>query len=719
MTIFQFLTLCIYITNSEVDMKKYIVGLFVLLTLFSFISCKAEPETATLRVEMDSERRTLKPDEKEMNIYGYKVITVSPDGKESDPYYTYYSYINIDGLNVGKWKIKVYGFNFNRRDISYGEGEISLIAGKNNLTVALETLVGEGNLDLKIKWNSETIKNVKTIHTMFKSQSGKEIVLSPSTPTGGESSIVYTNLPSGSYTLQISLLDQNGTKLCGLTEAIRITNGITTNGEIIFSSNTDTTGSAEVKISDKTSLPVEVKINGVESLLEANKAFSVNISIPTNSKISLESLNTIWYLDGIEVGRGNEFTFTNGVTEGLHRLDVLTSTGENGSVGSSSISFQAASSTKEGDPYQKITIENGTTYYLGNNVVAHFLPNNDLLVASNQYRKLQLLSPSFSSCTLKATYSYEELGLDGNVCDFITSGDKLDSYYSVIFLCNETSSCKAVNLIVSKDTITYNDEVTQFDPNGGTNRACHFVSIAEGDNIFLATIESTDKTRMGYIYFNINPKKGEMINRDECYIGAPNLEYGYSGFKTLSSLPNQGLFIASSGQRAKIIESHINSQGYASISQYFCWVSWDDFIEYYNKGKFKKEFDDAKSCGFLTRDGKYAFVLSTEGIYYYKDSTDINEDYQLYSTEEFEKGTVVDIAMCRDVKYGYRIDNKNKKLYTLTPSLKDGDYFLEPSSSIELDNSDSDTIEISPNGSCLALYNKKDSFTLTIIKTSR
>ena len=106
MTIFQFLTLCIYITNLEVDMKKYIVGLFVLLTLFSFISCKAELETATLRVEMDSERRTLKPDEKEMSIYGYKVIAVSPDGKESDPYYTYYSYINIDGLN-GKSRFMV------------------------------------------------------------------------------------------------------------------------------------------------------------------------------------------------------------------------------------------------------------------------------------------------------------------------------------------------------------------------------------------------------------------------------------------------------------------------------------------------------------------------------------------------------------------------------------------------------------------------------------
>ena len=702
-------------------MRRIAICILALLTVISFISCEAEQETASLRVEMNDNRRTLKPEEKEMSAYGYKVILVGPDGKESDAHYTYYSYLNIDGLNVGEWTVKVYGFNNKRKEISYGEKTIALKSGKNNISISLETLIGEGNLELIIKWDIEAYKDVKGIHTMFKSQDGKEIILTPSTPNNGQSTINYINLPSGSYTLQIELRDSGGKKLCGLTEAIRISNSTSTKGEIFFSANiSDKDGNAEVNISDKTALPVEVTINGVESLIEADKSFTVSISISENSKIDISKLNTVWHLDGVEIGRGNEYTFDKGVSEGLHRLDVLTSTGENGSVGSSSITFQAASSTNEGDPYQKITIENGSQYYLGSNVVAHFLPNNNLVIASNQYRKLQLLSISFSTVKLMAEYDYSELSLDGDIVDFISSGESSDSYYSAIFLCNGTSSAKAVNLIISKDQITFNDEVSDFDAKGETNRACHFVNIAEGEKTFLATIESTDKTRMGYVYFNKNPRKGEMINRDECYIEYANLEYGYSGFKCLSSIASMGYFISASGQRAKIIESHQNSQGYASNSEYFCWVSWDDYISYYNQGKTKNEFENSISCGFLTKDAKFAYVLSEEGIYYYKDSRDIAEDYQQYNFESVEDGEAVNIKMCKDLKYGYQIDNKNKKLYTLIPTLSNGEnYRLEKSSFITLDNKDSDTLSISDDGSLLALYNVKNAYSLTLIKTSR
>ena len=46
-----------------------------------------------------------------MEVYGYRIILIGPDSKEAEPRYTYYSYINLDGLTVGRWKIKVFGFN--------------------------------------------------------------------------------------------------------------------------------------------------------------------------------------------------------------------------------------------------------------------------------------------------------------------------------------------------------------------------------------------------------------------------------------------------------------------------------------------------------------------------------------------------------------------------------------------------------------------------------
>lgn len=703
-------------------MKKLLIGLCVVLSLIIFASCEAEIETATLRIEMKNSRRTIQPDKENLDIYGYKIIAVSPDGKESNPYYTYYSYINLEGLNVGKWTIKVYGFNSDREDLSYGEGEISLIAGKNTISISLDELIGEGDLSVTLDWSESGIDDVKTIQTTFRSQSGEEIVLTPSSPQGGKSTITHMNLPAGSYTLQVALLDRNGRKLQGLAEAVRISNGTVSRATLKFYSvDEDESTETTITISDKTAVPVEVKIVGVESLIEAGKPFTVAISVPEDSKITEKSLDSTWFLDGVELGKGNEYTFKNGVDEGRHRIDVTTSTGEEGSVGSQYVYFQAASSTTEGDPYQKITLQNGSTFIFGKNTIMKLLPNNYILAASNQYRRMQLINIKDTSAVVVAEYTFDQLKIgDYTVADFTTTGAANEQYYSVIVLCNATSACKAVNLMVSKTQISYCDEETEFDENGGADKVCRFVNIAEAKGVFIATMENASKTRLGFLSFNLRPSVGKMICRKYRNISQATLNFGYSGFRAIASLPDMGYVVAAAGQRAKVMECYYDTRyNSSSITEYNMWVSWEDYMEYYNKKQTKDEFLSAYDCDFLTPDGSYAFILSEEGIYYYKGSPESIDDYEEYHVEKTAEGTIGAITMAGDTCYGYMIDNSEKKLYTVVPTPRSGYYYLEKSTSIALDASTYNALEISRDGTYLLVYNRDNCLKANIIKIAR
>ena len=245
---------------------------------------------------------------------------------------------------------------------------------------------------------------------------------------------------------------------------------------------------------------MEVEINGLESLMEANKAFTLNIMLPKSSPLTINDLETIWFLNGEEVGRGSEITFEKGVEKGVHRIDVITETKDKGSMGSNSISFQAASNTNHGDPYQKYTLNDGSEWKLGSGVVMHFLSDNRLLIASNQYKTVQLVATNGIIPVVESEYTYSDLGFDGEVADFSSYGEEDDGFWNVVFLINQKLSCKAVNVMVSKNQLIVTDEATNFDKNGGEGKADKFVSISPCKSTLIATIQSNDRRRIQNVY---------------------------------------------------------------------------------------------------------------------------------------------------------------------------------------------------------------------------
>lgn len=700
-------------------MKRVLFALLCILLALTFQSCSDEVESATLRVEMNKSVRTVSPERENMEIYGYRVVTVGPDGKESAPRYTYYTYINLESLSVGEWTIKVYGFNKDRVDICYGETNVSLIAGKNSAKVNVDQLLGKGSMTLTLKWDDKAFPKAKSVKVTLNAQDGTEISVFPSQESNNSVVIVKDNMDTGSYKFTAKLLDAEGNILSGIAEAIRISNEEKTEGELSFP-HSAISESGKIEISNNTSLPVEVEINGLESLVEENKSFTLNVSLPKSSPLSINDLDTIWFLDGEEVGRGSELTFTGGVSSGIHRIDVITQTKDKGSMGSKGKTFQAASNTSHGDPYQKYTLRDGGEWKLGSGVIIHFLPDNRLIIASNQYETVLLVRTDGVFPVVESEYTYSALGFDGKVADFSSYGDEDDGFWNVVFLINQNLGCKAVNVMVSKSQLIVIDEASGFDSSGGDGRADKFISIVPCKTTLVATIQSNDRRRMGIVLFNQNAEKGNLVRRDNYYSLDAQLEWGGTGFKNMSAIPEMGFVMVTSGERSKVYNFSPSSSG-ISIREHMMWKDEDTFYDYYYQNRFKAEFLDARSCGFLTRNGDYAYVFTPTAIHYYKRDYGKSDSYNLYHTESInEDGTSI-IKMAPDAEYSYLIDNKNGRLYTLRSeeSSSENGYVLKRGSWIDCDVSGANEIEISLSGEFLAVYNKNNTSCINIIKTAR
>lgn len=565
-------------------MKKLFTLLIPLLFVLLLIpSCKEKSETASLRVELDKGSRTIAPEKEDMEIYGYRIIPVSPDGKEQQERITYYSYINLEGLSVGEWTIRVYGFSKDRKDLAYGEGKINLTSGKNTMRIEVKDLIGSGSLNLTFKWDETLFTNMDHIKLSLESQNGESTEYTPTTPVNGSSHLTIAEINSGSYTLTAQLMDENNNVLSGIAEAIRISNGSITESEIIFTSDPEKTGTGDVEtnLSNLTAIPIEIKINGIPTLLEANKEIRATITI-LSPNLELKDLDVTWFMDGTEVSREINCVLPDGVREGMHRLDAIAKTKDQGSVGSTSIVFQSALSSSPGAIYQRAQIENGSEFTVGENAVVHFLPDNRLMIVSNQFKTVDLVNVSGSKPQKIKSFTFDSLGLEGEVVDFASMGDEDDSYFNIIFLCNCTGYAKAVNVVCSKNQLTKTDETRDFDPDTTPSRKANiFHRIYPLQESFIADIENEDKSRMGFVFFKPNAKKGEMIIKQQ-YLGSRINDFGYTSLVDGAVLSNRGVSVFFSSERAKAISFYPIDTNRNKYIESILWVDFDDYVAYYD-----------------------------------------------------------------------------------------------------------------------------------------
>ena len=389
--------------------------LFSLLAMALVIlpSCEEGASHATLRVNLRKDR-SIVPLDYPLEIDSYRIVGEGP-GSESFDIETNKESISLDGLVIGEWTLTAEGRNSNKDVLVTGTTTHRLSTTNGSCTIVLEDLVGSGTLSIELEWDPDRIVSEPSIELEVTPQYGEKetrtLDLTSMDENAGTASYEGVDYPAGSYVLAARLFD-GSVQVAGFVEAVRIVGGETSSGTIVFDLDKFPVEPGTLDLLDNTGVPVSCTISGLEDTVDADIPVTVSISADTDD---LGSYMIVWYLDGNQIGEGEEATFT--PSAGTHRLDVVASTSRIGTSGSASMSFEAVAITDPGVPSKGNLVESSASVPLAGDTTVRFLPDGNVLIISNAKQKVYIATVIRSSLDFIRTYSFSELSMDGSIVD--------------------------------------------------------------------------------------------------------------------------------------------------------------------------------------------------------------------------------------------------------------------------------------------------------------
>lgn len=694
-------------------MKKHFSVLAILFISLALLSCKAGESTTTLRVNIDRGKRTISPTASQLNIQTFVIYTTGPDGKNGIQKTVYSDSTTLEGLKIGEWTIRVEGKNNEGTIIATGENKIMLSAANNLVEVSLTDLYGKGNLDLEFRWDNKRITNTK-LEASMKAQ-GSEEVIDLSNKLIKDSDYTYSlqmsSLDSGSYVMTGTLYSE-GTKVGGFTEAIRISNGVTTKG--VISLGLDKIINTEVGFSNLTSVPIECKIEGISELIPSREALNATVKI-TTSNISDSSLTCEWYLDGVSVGSGRTITIK--PEPGDHRLDVVVSTEHNGSLGSDAITFTAANLFK-GLPYRLNTYKGDDNLMLSGRTLVKIVPDNDktktnnIMVISRDRKYLQTLLMSESSYKISQSQSLTDSSWNYKyeVKDVVFYGEPQRGTLNATLLCNgpliatyqyNTNSA----LLNNKAIVSIGAQATSVSTITNFGYAAY---LSEPKYIFTHGY-NPDTYSHGYLV--LNTAAGESSGDWSNYV-AYNLNT-YPNAK-LQSVPYDGgnILTATNGTN-----SATTAVGRGMIHLY-TYQKQNSDGSYKTILRFNGVPDVGGEISGIALVGD-AYVLAlvkptttTAEIQVYKYD---RSSYSLTKVSSFAKtGSNYKLLACSSAtNYLYTLDEENKQIVTL--SFNQATQSFSVVGAVTIPDAKYNTMDISDDGTMLVLYDKNSADRITVL----
>lgn len=331
----------------------------ILILVLSLVSCAGNQieDTASVRFSVDAERSRTIGDLDLAVVTQYRFSFANRNNasityektmdKSAGGTYT------MSGIIPGTYNITATALNSSGNEIATTtlNGKV-LNKGNNSFTLTFNTLSGNGNMDITLKWNKEVFTNstgapiTPTITATLKKLDGTTVSGVTATTdqiSNGISKITKSGISSGSYILEVTF-KVGTTKYFGSRDVVRIVTGATATGEIDFSKS----GSLEqtITIVDNTYVPLEGIITANRYYTEgqhASGAVTLTLSI-TNLPSSYDEskLKIDWFGEDIQIDDEGEnpLTITFSPFFGYARYTcVMYIEGLEGSLGSATLVY--------------------------------------------------------------------------------------------------------------------------------------------------------------------------------------------------------------------------------------------------------------------------------------------------------------------------------------------------------------------------------------------
>ena len=201
--------------------RKALILVLAIMVILLAMSCRNSVEGGRTRlsihIEQDSSR-TIMPSQTLMETRKYSVSGTGPDGSSFGPLLSTDSELSVADLVPGIWTITAKALNAENNELASGSGQCSISAGANEATIVLDTIAGNGTLELDFRWNDDISDDEQLrISISIESSDGtviarnRDVIISQ-----GQDSVVLT-LNAGCHVLSVQVSDSHGKLGVGAT----------------------------------------------------------------------------------------------------------------------------------------------------------------------------------------------------------------------------------------------------------------------------------------------------------------------------------------------------------------------------------------------------------------------------------------------------------------------------------------------------------------------